>query len=150
MAKLNEKITKDIESAKLNTSIAALMKFSNFWSSHRKEVGQDTIEQFLIILSPFAPHLAQELWEKIKGKSDLDKQKWPELNKELIKEEKTLLIIQVNGKIRDKMEVELGMSKEKVLDLTLRQKKIKKWTEDKKIKKVIFIPNKLINIVCAV
>ena len=150
MAKLNKKVTKDIESAKLNTSVAAFMKFSNLWADHKEEVGQDVIEQFLIILSPFTPHLAPELWEKIKGQNNLDKQEWPKFNEALIKEEKILLIIQINGKTRDKIEVESNLSKENALGLTLKQEKIRKRTEGKEIKKVIFVPNKLINIVCAV
>ncbi len=149
MTNLNEKVTEDIESAKLNTSIAAFMKFSNLWANNKEEVGQDIIEQFLIILSPFAPHLTQELWEKIKGKKNLEKQEWPKFNKILDEEERILLIIQINGKTRDKIEVEFNLLKEKALDLTLKQEKIKKWTEGKEIKKVIFIQNKLINIVCA-
>jgi leucyl-tRNA synthetase len=74
-------------------------------------------------------------------------QSWPKHNPKLVKEDSITLIIQVNGKVRDKIEVEADISEEKTRDLAVSQKKIKNWVEGKEIKKVIFVPNKLINIV---
>ena len=81
------------------------------------------------------------------SKESIHNQQWPRYDPKLVKEEKIQLIIQINGKVRDKIEVEADISEEKAKELALSQEKIKRWTEGKSIKKVIFVPGKLINIV---
>jgi len=145
--KLNKKISEDLEKMKFNTSIAAFMEFINFAIINKKDVGKDVIEDILILLTPFAPHITEELWHSL-GKGDLiQKQSWPKYDSKLIKEETITLIIQINGKVRDKVEVDINISEEKAKKLALGREKIKKRIERKKIKKIIFVPQKLINIV---
>ena len=81
------------------------------------------------------------------GKKSIFLEKWPKYNPELIKEEKIQLIIQINGKVRDKIEVEPEITEEKAKELTLKRERVKRWIEKKEIKKIIFVPGKLINIV---
>ncbi len=145
--KLNKKINEDLEITKFNTAIAAFMKFVNFAQENKKEIGKEVIERFLILLSPFAPHISEELWQKLGNKKSIFFEKWPKYNPELIKEEIITLVIQVNGRVRDKIEAEAGISEEKAKELTLSREKVKKWIEEKEIKKVIFVSGKLINIV---
>ncbi len=145
--KLNKKIDDDLESMKFNTIIAAFMEFVNLCQDHEEEVGRDTIEKLLVLLFPFAPHISDELWQKLGSKSDISLEKWPKYNLESIKEEIVILIVQVNGKVRDKIEVEADILEEKVKELALSREKVLKWLEGKKVKKVIFVPGKLINIV---
>jgi len=145
--KLNKKIDEDLESTKFNTIIAAFMEFINFCREHRKELGKDVIEKALILLSPFVPHITEELWQILGHKDSISREKWPEYDSELIKDETVDLIIQINGKMRDKIEIISDISEEEAKVVALSQEKIKNWVLDKEIKKVIFVPGKLINIV---
>jgi len=145
--KLNKKIDEDLEATKFNTAVAAFMEFLNFANLNKKEIGKDTIERFLILLAPFAPHITEELWHFVGHKDSIHKESWPKYDPRLIKEEMITLVIQVNGKVRDKIEVEADISEEKAKELAIPREKIKKWLKDKKIKKVVFVPGKLINIV---
>ena len=132
---------------KFNTAISAFMEFLNFAQDNQKEIGRDVIERFLILLAPFAPHITEELWHQLGNKDSIHQQKWPKWDPELVKEEMITLIIQVNGKVRDKVKVKASISEEKAKEIALSSEKIKKWTKGRKIKKVIFVPGKLINIV---
>ena len=155
--KLNKKIDEDLEAMKFNTAISAFMEFVNLCLKEKEKVGKDVLERAVILISPFAPHLAEELWQELssasasvsadKHKDSIFKQKWPEYDPRLIKEEFITLVIQVNGRVRDKIEVETGISEEKAKELALLSKKVQNWISGKEIKKVIFVPEKLINIV---
>ena len=145
--KLNKKIDQDLEGVKFNTAIAAFMEFTNFILANKKDVGQDVIERTLILLAPFAPHLTEELWHFLEHKDSVHNQKWPKYDKELVKEKKITFIVQVNGKVREKIAAETGISEEEAKKIALESKKIKKYLQDKEVKKIIFVPDKLINIV---
>jgi len=107
----------------------------------------DLLSKFAILLSPFAPHLAEELWESLGNKQSIFKQKWPKFDKKLIQEKTWQLIIQINGKVRDKIEVKKGISEKQVKELALAQEKIQKWLKNKKPKKIIYVPDRLVNLV---
>ncbi len=137
-----KKVSEDIEKMKFNTAISSLMEFVN--SCQKKGLSQKDFQDFLKILSPFAPHIAEELWT---GRGLCCSQKWPDFKEELIEEESISLIVQINGKVRDKIEVKKGIDQKGAESKALSSKKIKEWTEGKEIKKVIFVPDKLVNIV---
>jgi leucyl-tRNA synthetase len=101
----------------------------------------------LKLLSPFAPHISEELWQQLGHKESIFREKWPAFDAKLIKQKTITLIIQVNGKVRDKIEVEADIEEEKAKEIALSSEKIKKWTENKKIKKAIFVSGKLLNFV---
>jgi len=145
--KLNKKIGEDLESMKFNTAIAAFMEFINFASLNKDQIGKEVIERLLILLAPFTPHITEELWHQLGFKESIHKQKWPKYEPKLVKEEKITLIIQVNGRIRDKVEVESDISEKKAKKQAIAREKIKKYILGKEIKKVIFVSGKLINIV---
>ncbi len=145
--KLNKKIDEDLESTKFNTTIAAFMEFVNLAQDFKKEVGKEIIERLLILLSPFAPHFTEELWERLGHKKSIFLEKWPEPKSEFLKEKLITLVIQVNGRVRDKVEVTADISEEEARVLAISREKVKNWIEGKEIKKVIFVPGKLINIV---
>ena len=142
-----KKVSLDIDQLKFNTAISALMEFLNLISQNKENLSLKVFQTFLKLLSPFAPHLADELWSQLGFRGYASTQKWPSWNEELIKEEKILLIVQVNGKVRDKIEVEREISQKEVQEIALASERVKKWIEGKKIKKVIFVPGKLINFV---
>jgi len=149
-----KKVSEDIEAMKFNTAISALMILLNEMEKE-KEISQDVFAKFLLILSPFAPHIGEELYSgtknqesRIKGEGDsIFEQEWPKYDKNLVEDEKVNIVVQINGKTRGVMEVEAGSGQEQVLELAKLDLKISKWLEDKSIKKVIFIQNKILNIV---
>ena len=145
--RLNKKIDQDLANVKFNTPIAAFMEFVNFASNNKEKVGRDVMEKAIILLAPFAPHLTEELWQQLGHKDSVHTQKWPKYDPKIVKEEKTILIIQVNGKVRDKIEVESDMSEKEAKKIALADEKIQNWVKGKEIKKTIFVPNQLINFV---
>jgi len=140
-----KKVTEDLENFKFNTAISALMILINNWS--KKEVSKDNFMVFLKILSPFAPHISEELWMSLGNKESIFFEKWPEYNSELTKKDIITLIIQINGKTRDKTEVDINISEEDAKEIAISREKIKNWVKNKNIKKIIFVKNKLINII---
>jgi len=143
--KLNKKVSEDLEKMKFNTPIAFFMEFLNF--AEEKQVGKDVVERMLVLLSPFAPHVCEELWEILGNKESILKQKWPEYDKNLIKEERIELVVQINGKVRDKIGAKNGLSEEEIKEIVFQSEKVKKWTEGKEISRFLFVPPSLINIV---
>jgi len=141
-----KKVTDDIEVFKFNTAIAQMMILVNALEKE-KDISKDTFEKFLLILSPFAPHLAEELWTQLGHKESIFKEKWPKYDPKLVKDEIIELVIQVNGKLRDTIEVDANISEKEAKKVALVSEKIQKWIENKKIENVIFVKGKLINIV---
>ena len=148
-----KKVSEDIELMKFNTAVSSMMEFVNACFA-RQNAGKDAtgldskdLQDFLKILSPFAPHLAEELWAENEFGSLCCGQKWPKYNANLIEEEKVLLIVQINGKVRDKIEADAGLSQKQAENLVLKSEKVQKAIDKAEIKKVIFVPNKLINFV---
>jgi leucyl-tRNA synthetase len=145
--KLNKKIDEDLEATKFNTAVAAFMEFINLCQERKEEVGQEVVKYTLTLLYPLAPHISEELWSLSGQKESVAFQRWPKYDPKLIKEEIITLVIQINGKVRDKLKVEADISEEKAKTLAISQEKIKKRIAGKKIKKVIFVPGRLINLV---
>ncbi len=142
-----KKLTEDFEEQKYNTSIAKLMELTNAFGNE-KNISYDLWQKFLAIIAPFTPALAEELWKSFGNKKSIFENKnWPKYDKELIKQDLIKFIIQINGKVREIIEVKFNISEEEVMNIAISNKKIKKWTQDKKIIKTIFVKNKLINIV---
>jgi len=135
----------DLIRLKYNTAISKLMVLTNKIQEHG--CNKEILSKFAIILYPFAPHLAEELWNALGNKESIFKEKWPEYDKKLIQEKTLQLIVQINGKVRDKIEVKTNISEKEAKKITLSQDKIKKWLGNKKPKKIIYIKNRLINIV---
>ena len=148
-----KKVTEDIEGFKFNTAISQLMILVNKMSKE-KALLISNFKVLISLLAPFAPHVAEELWQKyffqeeeFKTGNSIHFQPWPKYDKKLIKEKTITLVIQINGKVRDKVEAEAIISKEEAQGLAVSREKIKKWMRGKKIKKTVFVPGKLINIV---
>ncbi|MFH1401766.1 MAG: leucine--tRNA ligase, partial [Parcubacteria group bacterium] len=145
--KLNKKIDEDLEEARFNTLVASFMEFVNLIVKEKESVGKNEIEKMIIMLSPFAPHISEELWQVLGHKDSILKESWPKVDEEKIKSGKIILIIQVNGKVRDKVEVKADIPEEKAKKLAISRKKVDNWIAGKEIKKIIFVKNKLVNIV---
>jgi len=141
-----KKVSEDIESMKFNTAISQLMILVNALEKE-ENLSSAHYTSFLILLSPFAPHLVEELWSKLGHDESIFLQKWPEYDLALIRDEELELVIQVNGKVRGMLKVSADISEEEATNLALESEKIKKYIAGKEIKKVIFVKGRLINVV---
>jgi len=146
-----KEISNDILNNQFNTAISELMKFYNSLSNSINEVNHnlkiDALKTFCILLAPFAPHIAEEIWHLIGFKNSVHLERWPLFNAEAIKEDSYELVIQVNGKVRDKININNEINEDQIKDLTLKRPNILKWTEGKEIRKIIIVKGKIINIV---
>lgn len=142
-----KKITNDIETFSFNTAISALMILLNQYEKSQKTISVLAWEDFLKLLAPFAPHITEELWHKLGHKDSIHLQPWPKYDEKLAKEERITVVVQISGKMRSTLEMDIGSSQEAVKRLALSDEKIKKYLEGKKIIKEIFVPDKLINFV---
>jgi len=144
-----KKVTDDIERFSYNTAIAALMEVLNEISNYKDnddKLYQYIIRRFTILLAPFAPHIAEEIYSKYGYNNSIFLEKWPEYDPQGLKEERFTLVIQVNGKVRAKIDAKKGIDKEESLKIALANENVKNFLKDTP-KKVIYIPNKLINLV---
>ncbi len=148
------KVTLDIENRyQFNTAIAAMMELFNEISAFNPTSEEDyqtlrfAIKNLLLLLSPFAPHLAEELWEQIGERPSILEQTWPEWDEDAAREEEIELVVQVNGKVRAKIMIPAGEDDDSIRALALKDEKVKAHIEGKEIIKTIVVKGKLINIV---
>ncbi len=141
-----KKVGDDIENFGFNTAISAMMILVNLLMK-LQDVPKDAIEKLVLILSPFAPHICEELWEKLGHRDSIAYENWPQYDKELIREKEIELAIQVNGKIRDKIVVPADTDEEHIKQKALSSEKVVSAMDGKQPKKVIVIKSRLVNIV---
>ncbi len=148
-----KKVTEDIDKLRLNTMVAAFMEFTNFLAKV-KEAGStstsawdSSIKTLLLLLAPTAPHLAEELWQKIGLKYSIHNQSWPEWDEALVTSDEFTLVVQVNGKVRDRLTVPVSVTEDEARKLALGQEKVKPYVKGREVMKVIYVPGKLINFV---
>lgn len=161
MHKTIKKVGDDIEGFKFNTAIASLMEFVNAIYQAGAPIGVDpqlrreasagadreVFSNLLLMLSPFAPHICEELWSSLGNKDSILKEEWPRYEPKLLVEENITFVVQVNGKVRSKIEVTAGTSEDRLEELALADEKVRHWTEGKPIKNIVVVPNRLVNIV---
>jgi leucyl-tRNA synthetase len=141
-----KKVTEDIEGLRFNTAIAALMEFANYLA--REEVRPRTVvEPFVLLLSPFAPHLGEELWQALGHRDSLAYVPWPAWEEALLQEEVVEIPVQVNGKLRSRVRVPAGSDEEALRTYALADARIQELVAGKTIRRVIVVPDKLVNIV---
>ena len=141
-----KKVTEDIEAMRFNTAISAMMIFINK-AQKEKCFAKETAESFTKLLSPFAPHTAEEIWEHLGHKASLLYAPWPTFDTTLAKEELITMAVQINGKTRDTFEVPIDISKEDFFAKALGREKIAKRLRGKRVVKEIFVPQKIANII---
>jgi leucyl-tRNA synthetase len=161
-----QRVSEDIEVFKFNTIISALMEFNNYLVKAKETAVYGTpawdeaIDSLLLLMAPEMPHIAEELWQRRHGGSVGDRPQrrftgarsihvhpWPTFDAELAKADMITLVVQVNGKLRDRIEAPADISEEAARELALASPAVQKWIEDKPVRKVIFAGGKLINIV---
>ncbi|MEK9158209.1 MAG: class I tRNA ligase family protein, partial [Patescibacteria group bacterium] len=139
-----------IKSHKFNTGVSGLMKLFNGLEEvvGDKKVSKEQYEKVLLLIAPFAPHMAEELWQETLGNgTSVHLQKWPEFDEKLLAEELVSFVVQVNGKHRATFQVKLGLTESEILSLANSDESVKRALESKEVKKNIFIQDKLLNIV---
>ncbi len=142
-----QKVTSDIDNLKFNTAVSAMMEFANFWQNNIFSISKEDLASFLKVFSVFAPHLGEELWQKIGGKKSVFLSAWPSYDESLTEEKNVKIVIQINGKVRAEIVRKKGIDKKEAEEAALSIEKIRKTIGDKKIKKVIYVNDKLINFV---
>jgi leucyl-tRNA synthetase len=140
-----KKITEDIESISFNTAVSSMMVLVN--EMEKQDVAKKDFEMFLQVLSPFAPHITEELWSMFGNKKSIHISSWPKWDKKKILEEKVKIAIQVNGKVRSEIIIEKEMKEEDIRSIVLLDKDIIPWISGKDIKKIIYVPGRIVNIV---
>lgn len=149
MHKTIKKVTQDIESLGFNTAISALMIFTNSLVALKGPVPRRALEVLIHLLSPFAPHVAEESWQLL-GKTSargLSHEPWPQYVEALCTDSTAVVAIQINGKVRAKVEMEKDLSEPDAISIALQQQGVTKFMEGKPIKKSIYVPGRILNIV---
>lgn len=146
-----KEISNDIKNNQFNTAISELMKFYNSISSNlnyvNKDLRRESLMKFCILLAPFAPHISDEIWHLIGNSKSVHLEKWPVFDEDALKENSFELVIQINGKVRDKINVEINISDDEIKEKTLIRPNVKKWIDNKTIRKIIIVKGRIINIV---
>jgi len=150
-----KKVTEDIERFQLNTALAAIMEYTNslyllndkLSNGADRKLFVDSLETLLKLITPFSPHIAEELWRLTKHLDYLSMEKWPEYIQDFIKKEETILVVQVNGKVRSQLNIPRNTAKLEAMTMARENEKIQKYIKGKTIIKEIYVPNKLVNFV---
>ena len=140
-----KKVSDDFNEFKFNTAIASLMELTN--TIYQSGADREIFQNLLIMLSPIVPHFSEELWQILGNQESIFKSSWPRYEERLLVEENIELVIQVNGKVRSKIQVPSDISEDKLKELVGQDEKLTPWFEGRTPKKIIVVPKKLVNIV---
>ena len=149
-----KKVTRDIEDEKFNTAVAAMMEMVNglykFKESHGMQASETwrfTLESLLQILAPFAPHITEEVWQELGHTDTIHVNHWPKWDEKYLMSDVMTIIVQVNGKLRSKLELPADTNQQGVEAAALADANVQKFTNNKPPKKMVYVPGKLLNIV---
>ena len=150
-----QQVTEDIEHLHLNTAISAMMIFSNVLHDALQpstlnlepRTIQPAFETLILLLSPFAPHLAEELWQRLGHPQSLAQEPWPSFDQAVLTQAEILWVVQVNGKVRARITLPVEATEERLRQVVLADDRIKKFVNGQPIKQFIVVPKRLVNIV---
>ncbi|MFQ5990177.1 MAG: class I tRNA ligase family protein, partial [Candidatus Methylomirabilales bacterium] len=154
-----KKVTEDLDrDFHFNTAIAALMELVNVLGqfeiggasgemAERRYVGRFAAETLLILLAPFAPHLPEELWERLGHDRSIFEEPWPTYDAEVIQREEIVVVVQVDGKLRSRIFLPAHAGEDELRSAALEDSRVQTWLQDKQVKRVVVVPKKLVNIV---
>ncbi len=140
-----KEVSEDIENFKFNTAIASLMELVN--TIYQFGADEEIFSKLVIMLSPIVPHFAEELWQKLGNKESIIRAHWPQYDPKMLIEETVTIVIQINGKLRSKIDVPSDISEEKLKELVFADERLQPWLQGKPLKNFIVVPKKLVNIV---
>jgi leucyl-tRNA synthetase len=142
-----KEVTQDIEAFKFNTAISQIMELVNEIYQHLDSDITEALKTAVILISPFAPHFAEELWQRLGNKESVLIAGWPKYDPAALVENMITLVVQVNGKVRSKIDVPADIPQDKLKEQVLSDEKLKSWLGGQPIKNFIVVPQKLVNIV---
>jgi len=142
-----KEVRQDLETFKFNTAISQIMELVNEIYQNIDSDITEAVKTAVVLISPFAPHFAEELWQRLGNRESILKAGWPEYDPELLIEKSITLVVQVNGKVRSKIDVPAGISQDKIKELVLADEKLKPWLGGQSPKNFIIVPGKLVNVV---
>ena len=116
-------------------------------SVEEREVANEAIESIILMLNPITPHLSQHLWWQLHSSESILDKPWPAIDEKLLVDDKVKIAIQINGKLRSEMEIEKDTEEETIKSLAILDKKVEKYLDNNEIKKIIYVPGKILNIV---
>jgi leucyl-tRNA synthetase len=140
------KVTADTEGLQYNTAIAAMMEYVNELRGQGAG-SRELIEPLVIMLAPYAPHIAEELWEVLGHKASVFEARWPAYDERLAAAGDVEIAVQVNGKLRSRLTVPRGMAEQDVMTRVLADEAVKKFVDGQSVKKVIYVQDRLVNLV---
>jgi leucyl-tRNA synthetase len=141
-------VTDHIERLRFNTAIAAMMDHLNYLAKLKpEEMGCFTAESFILLLAPMAPHVTEEIWRALGHTTSVHLEPWPKFDPKLVVDETVTVVVQVNGKVRDRLQVPAGTPESEVRDLALKSDAVKRHLDGNPPKKFIFIKDKMLSIV---
>ncbi|UCH42987.1 MAG: leucine--tRNA ligase [Dehalococcoidales bacterium] len=147
------KVTTDLERLRFNVMVAALMELTNYLTKVKEDgrIGRpawdEAVETLILLLAPSIPHLAEELWQQIGNEYSVHNQDWPLWDEELAREDEITLVVQVNGKLRDRIAVPASITEAEAKEQALGSERVKTYLQGKETVKTIYVPGKLVNIV---
>jgi leucyl-tRNA synthetase len=141
-----DQITRMTEDLRFNTAISQMMIFTNEMNA-RESRPRAALTTFVLLLAPYAPHLAEELWSRLGHDRSLMYEPWPVADPRWLVRDTVTVVVQVNGKLRDQLEVAADADAEQVKELALASAKVRQWTDGKQVVKVICVPGKLVSVV---
>ncbi len=150
-----KEISEDLENFQFNTAIAELMTLLNVMqkvknsSIIKTDQWQEACKMMVTMLAPFTPHIAEELWQRIGHKTSVHLQKWPEYDVDALIKDTINIVVQINGKVRSQIVVASNATQEQILEVAKSDENVVKYIEGKEVKREVFVPNKLVNIVCS-
>jgi len=153
MHKTIKTVTNDFQNFKFNTALAALMKFNNYLIKAKEtnvyatEAWDEAIRNLILMLAPIMPHVTEELWERIGGPYSVHTQSWPKYDEELARDEVITLVVQVNGRVRARLQVPADIPEDEAKKAALEQPNVQRHIAGKEIVKEIYVPGRLVNIV---
>jgi leucyl-tRNA synthetase len=152
-----KRVSEDIEGRfHFNTAIAAIMELFNALAATAQDARElkaaaplihEGVETMIVLLAPFVPHVANELWEQLGHRETLDQVRWPSYSEEALEEEKLLIVVQVNGKVRGKITVPADTTREQIESEALADPKVRAFLNGQKVRRTIYVPRRLVNIV---
>ena len=140
-----KKVTEDLKLMKFNTALSKMMEFVNFYSN--RKMSKNIFENFVKILSPFAPHISEELWSRLENKNSVFSNTWPKFDESKLVKDKITVAVQVNGKLRGQIDVSSDLSRDDILLSSKEHENVQNHINDKEIIKEIYVPGKLVNFV---
>ena len=147
------RVTEDLSKFKFNTALAALMEMTNamskFWDDQNisRNDWLKTIEKLTLLVAPMAPHIAEEIWKIINQEYSIHNQKWPDWDPDIAADEVFTMVVQVNGKLRDRLEVPVSINESDARTVALSSERVSTYISGKELRRMIYVPGKLLNIV---